>query len=101
MRLTLISSLVVVGLASLGSARHDNHDRSIHKVRSVNSGDNASQQHSLAARSIDVSVHKNDPRTLCILDGILGWNNPFCNNNNHNWPSKDWTCSGSGLDGWE
>lgn len=54
--------------------------------------------HALAARSIDVSVHKNDPRTLCLLNGLLGGGLGGCGVNK---PSSSWQCSGSGYDGYD
>ncbi|KAM0787425.1 hypothetical protein ACM66B_003507 [Microbotryomycetes sp. NB124-2] len=100
MRLTLFSaaSLLLVGTASLAEAGHDSprHHRA---VRSPNKGASHPMHSTLAARSIDASVHKNDPRTLCLLNGILGGKfDKYCQKDR---PSCYWKCSGSGLDGWD
>ncbi|KAK4049008.1 hypothetical protein OIV83_004369 [Microbotryomycetes sp. JL201] len=98
MRLTLFpaASLLLVGSASLAEASHS--ERAHHRV--VRSPGNVNPVHSsLAARSVDASVHKNDPRTLCLLNGILGGTfDKFCQNKK---PSCYWKCSGSGLDGYD
>ena len=52
----------------------------------------------LARRTVDVSVHKNDPRTLCLIEGLLGLGGSGCGSSK---PSSTWTCSGSGRDGYD
>ncbi|KAK4056903.1 hypothetical protein OIO90_002153 [Microbotryomycetes sp. JL221] len=100
MRFTIYSaaSLLLVGSASLVEAGHQEHTH--HRVVRAPRVNNADPIHSsLAARSIDSSVHLNDKRTLCLLNGILGGKfDKYCNKDR---PSCYWKDSGSGLDGWD
>ncbi|ORY92527.1 hypothetical protein BCR35DRAFT_348913 [Leucosporidium creatinivorum] len=82
MRSTLVA---LAGFAAIASA-------SVHQPSSA---------HKLAARNVDVSVHKNDPRTLCLIENLLGGLFGGGSSCGGTYPSASWTCSGSGLDGFD
>lgn len=78
----------VVGFATLVSANAHAHA-------------GAHLQH-LPRHHSDVATHHNDPRTLCLISGIIGNILPgFGDGCGGKYPDRNWQCSGSGGDGWE